>query len=310
MVSELPEPVPDAGEVLIDVAAAGVNRADVLQRRGRYPPPPGAPSWPGLECAGVIAAVGLDVTGWNVGDRVAALLDGGGYAERAVAPAAQLLAVPDEVDLAAAAALPEAVCTAWSNLFMVARLRAGEFLLVHGGSGGVGTVATQLAAARGARVATTAGSPERVARCLELGAELGIDHTCQDFVAEVLDAAGGRGANVILDVVGAAYLDRNLKALAPDGRLVVIGLQQGRRAEVDLGLLLARRTSIHGTTLRYRPASQKAAIVSEVAAQAWPLLTDGLLRPVVHATLPLANAGEAHRLLESGEVFGKVVLTP
>lgn len=310
----LPDPLPGPGEVLIDVAAAGVNRADLLQRQGHYPPPPGAPDTPGLECSGVIAAVGSAVVGWQPGDRVAALLDGGGYASRAVARAGQLLRVPEHLDLADAAALPEALATAWSNLVTVGRLAAGESVLIHGGSGGVGSVATQLAHALGARVITTAGSPERAARCLTLGADVAIDHRAGDVTAAVLDATGGRGVDVILDILGAAALEANLARLAPDGRLVIIGLQRGRRAQIDLGSLLARRASIHGTTLRARSAAQKASIIADVAAHALPLLVptdDGAgLRPVVHARLPLAEAARAHELLESGQVFGKVLLVP
>jgi NADPH2:quinone reductase len=310
ILTELPEPVPGPGEVLIDVAGAGINRADILQRQGHYPPPPGAPHGPGLECSGVISAVGADAEGWRVGDRVAALLDGGGYAERVVVPARQLLAVPDSVDLVDAAGLPEAVCTAWSNLVMVGRLHRDETVLIHGGSGGVGSVAIQLARALGAKVAVTAGGPERVQRCRELGANVGIDHRVQDFVTALREATEGRGADVVLDVLGAGYLERNLKALATDGRLVVIGLQQGRRAEIDLGLLLAKRASVHGTALRARPPEQKAAIVAEVIERAWPMLEDSRLRPVIHARLPLVDAAGAHGLLESGAVFGKLVLTP
>jgi putative PIG3 family NAD(P)H quinone oxidoreductase len=304
------DPVPGPGQVLVEVAAAGVNRADLLQRQGRYPPPAGAPETPGLEVSGVVAGVGDGVTQWRPGDRVAALLDGGGYADLALAPAGQVLPVPDGLDLVDAAGLPEAVCTAWSNLVTVGRLGAGDVALVHGGSGGVGTVAIQLAHALGARVATTAGGLERVAHCRELGAEIGIDHRTQDFVAVVREATGGHGADVVLDVLGAGYLERNLRVLATGGRLVVIGLQQGARAELDLGRLLARRASIHGTTLRARPAAEKAAIVADVLARAWPLLGTGALRPVVHARLPLGDAARAHELLESGTVFGKVLLLP
>ncbi|HEX6886506.1 MAG TPA: NAD(P)H-quinone oxidoreductase [Candidatus Nanopelagicales bacterium] len=310
---ELPDPAPGRGEVLIEVAAAGVNRADLLQRQGFYPPPPGAPDTPGLECAGIIAAVGPEVEGWQPGDRVAALLDGGGYASLALAPTGQLLRVPDELDLVAAAALPEALCTAWSNLVMVAGLAAGETVLILGGSGGVGSIAIQLAAARGARVLATAGGPERVARCVTLGAAVGIDHRSQDVAAAVAEATEGRGADVILDVLGAGALDANLRSLALGGRLVVIGLQQGRRGELDLGLLMARRASIHGTTLRARPLAEKAAIVAEVAEQVWPLVGtsgDARIRPLVDAQLPLAQAGRAHELLAAGAVFGKVVLVP
>jgi NADPH2:quinone reductase len=307
-----PDPAPGPGEVLVEVAAAGVNRADLLQRQGNYPPPPGASDIPGLECSGVITELGSDVTGWQVGDRVAALLVGGGYAEKVVVPAAQLLAVPEHLDLVDAAGLPEAVCTAWSNLFMVGGLRRGEFVLVQGGSGGVGSVAIQLAAALGARVLTTAGGPERAARCVTLGAEVGIDHRAEDVAARLAEATSGHGADVILDLLGAGGLTANVRALATGGRLVVIGLQQGRRAELDLGQLLMRRASIHGTTLRSRPAAEKAAIVAEVAEHAWPLLgpADVRLRPVIHARIPLAEAGRAHALLDSGEVFGKLLLVP
>lgn len=308
--SKVPDPVPGPGDVLIDVAAAGVNRADLLQRQGHYPPPPGAPPWPGLEVSGTVAALGTGVSGWAVGMPVCALLSGGGYAEQVTAPAGQLLPVPPGLDLVDAAALPEAICTAWSNLVDVGRLRAGEWVLVHGGSGGVGSVAIQLAVALGARVAATAGGPGRTARCAGLGAEVVIDHRIESFTRAVLDATGGRGVDVVLDILGAGALTANLEALAPGGRLVVIGMQRGRRAELDLGLLLARRASVIGTTLRARPADEKAAIVAAVRAHVWPMLDDGRLRPVVHARLPLGRAGEAHELLESGQVFGKVVLVP
>jgi putative PIG3 family NAD(P)H quinone oxidoreductase len=311
---EVSDPVPQAGDLLIDVAAAGVNRADLLQRTGRYPSPPGAPAWPGLEISGVVAALGPDVPGtdaggWAVGQRVCALLAGGGYASRVVVPAGQVLPVPAGTDLVDAAGLPEAVCTAWSNLVDVGRLSAGEWVLVQGGSGGVGSVAVQLAAALGARVIATAGGPERARRCEELGAEIGLDHRAGLFTRMVQAVTEGRGVDVVLDVLGAAALADHLEVLATGGRLVVIGLQRGRRAEIDLGLLLERRASIHGTTLRARPAAEKAALVAAVRTHVWPLLDDGRLRPVVHARLPLERAADAHRLLESGEVFGKVLLT-
>lgn len=309
-VADLPTPTPGPGEVLVEIAAAGVNRADLLQRQGRYPPPPGAPETLGLECSGVVAEVGDGVTAWRRGDRVAALLDGGGYAQYAAVAATQVLPVPDHLDLVDAAGLPEAVCTAWSNLVMVGGLTAGDVVLVHGGSGGVGSIATQLAHALGARVAATAGGPERVARCLDLGVDIGIDHRSEDVVAVLKEATGGHGADVVLDVLGAGFLDRNLRALATGGRLVVIGLQQGRRAELDLGILLAKRASIHGTTLRARPPREKAAIVADVAARAWPMLDDGRLHPVIHTRLALADAARAHDLLDSGAVFGKVLLVP
>ncbi len=307
MVSTLPEPTPAADQVLLDVRFAGVNRADLLQRAGYYPPPPGAPDCPGLEVAGVVRELGPDVTGWAVGDRAVALLEGGGYAEQVCTRATQLLPIPAGLDLRSAAALPEAACTAWSNLIDVGGLRPDEWVLIHGGSGGVGTIATQLAVAVGARVAVTAGGANRAARCALLGADLALDYREEDWVAAVR-AASGAGANLVLDVIGAAYLDRNVRVLADGGRLVVIGLQRGARAELDLGLLLARRASIHATTLRSRPPADKARIVAAVGREVWPLVTAGRIRPVVHACLPLARAADAHRLLESGEVFGKVLL--
>ena len=301
---------PGPGEVLIDVAAAGVNRADLLQRAGNYPPPAGAPEWPGLEISGTVRALGPGVTGWAPGDRVVALLEGGGYAEQVVARAAQLLPLPDGVDLVDGAALPEAVCTAWTNLVDTGRLHAGETLLVQGGSGGVGSVAVQLAAALGARVVATAGGPERVARCVELGADVGVDHRAQDVVAAVREATDGRGADVVLDVLGGGGLADNVRALAPGGRLVVIGLQRGRRGELDLNALMAKHAWVTGTLLRPRSAEDKAALVATVCERVWPLVADGRVRPVVHARVPFAEAPVAHELLESGEVFGKVLLVP
>lgn len=314
------DPVPGPDEVLVDVVAAGVNRADLLQRAGHYAPPPGAPPWPGLEVSGTVAALGEGVDGWHVGDRVAALLAGGGYAERAVVPVGQLLRVPDHLDLVDAAALPESVCTAWSNLAGPGAMVPGSRVLVHGGSGGVGTVAIQLAHAAGAWVAVTAGGPERTRRCLDLGADLAVDHRSQDFVAAVRAATSGgprpggdaddddAGVDVVLDVVGAGYLRRNLEVLAPGGRLVVIGMQKGRRAELDLDLVLARRLVVTGTMLRPRSLADKAAIVADVADRVWPWLDDGRLRPVVGARVPLAQAARAHELMEAGEAFGKVLL--
>jgi putative PIG3 family NAD(P)H quinone oxidoreductase len=304
----VPDPVPGQGEVLLDVAAAGVNRADLLQRQGFYPPPHGASEIPGLECSGTVAAIGPGVDGLGVGDRVAALLAGGGYAERVVVPAAQCLPVPDSLDLREAAALPEAVCTAWSNLVMVGRLGAGDVVLIQGGSGGVGSVAIQIAAALRATVAATAGGPQRVARCRELGAAIGIDYRAEDPVAAIKEATDGHGADVVLDVLGAGALGSNLQLLATGGRLIVIGMQQGRRGEIDLGMLLTKRAAIHGTTLRSRPAGEKAAIVAAVADHAWPLLDNGRLRPIVHERLPMAEAGRAHEMLAAGEVFGKLLL--
>ncbi len=310
-----PQPSAAAGEVLVDVVGAGVNPADLLQVRGLYPPPPGAPAWPGLEVSGRVRQAGPGVDGWAPGDPVVALLAGGGYAEQVVVPAGQLLPVPASVDLLAAAALPEALCTAWSNLVDVGQLAAGETVLVHGGSGGVGHVAVQLALALGARVVTTAGGPDRVAQVAALvpqaaaaGDLVVVDHRSEDFVARVRSVTQGAGADVVLDVVGAAYLGRNVEALATGGRLVVIGLQKGRRAELDLGALLTKRASVHGTTLRSRPAAEKAAIVAAVRAGAWPLVGDGRVRAVVHAAVPLGEAARAHAMLGDGGVFGKIVL--
>jgi len=307
-----PDPEPGPGEVLVRVAAAGVNRADLLQREGKYPPPPGAPAWPGLEVSGVVAGhgPGVDATAWPLGARVAALLPGGGYATLAVVPAGLLLPVPDEIDLVDAAGLPEALLTSWTNVVDAGRLAPGEVLLVQGGSGGVGSVAVQLGAALGAHVVATAGGAERAERCRALGARTVVDHRVQDVAEAVRAATGGHGADVVLDVLGAGGLAANLAALATGGRLVVIGTQRGVRGEIDLGLLMARRGSVIGTTLRPRPLAEKEQIVADVLEHAWPMLTDGRLRPVVHARLPLGRAGDAHRLLDSGEVFGKVLLVP
>lgn len=309
-VADVDEPVPGPAEVLVQVSAAGVNRADLLQREGHYPPPPGAPAWPGLEVSGVVVAAGdAAADRWRPGDRVAALLAGGGYADRVTVHADLCLPVPDSVPLEDAAALPEAVATVWSNL-RAAHLSPGETLLVHGGSGGVGSVAVQLGRALGTRVLATAGGPDRVARVHELGADVALDHREDDLVGRVRAATDHRGVDVVLDVLGAGALADNLRLLADGGRLVVIGMQQGRRAELDLGLLLARRASVIGTTLRSRPHAQKAAIVDGVARHVWPLVAEGRVRPVVHARVPLADAAEAHRMMERGEVFGKVLLIP
>jgi putative PIG3 family NAD(P)H quinone oxidoreductase len=307
--AELPDPVPAPGEVLLEVAASAVNRADLLQRAGHYPPPPGAPTWPGLECSGTIIQLGQGVEGWSVGDRACALLAGGGYAERVAVPAGQLLTVPAGIDLVDAAALPEVACTVWSNVFMLAGLRRSELLLVHGGASGIGTMAIQLAHQLGARVAVTAGSAEKLARCRELGADVLIDYTTQDFVDEVLTATDGRGADVILDSQGAAYLARNLEVLATSGRLVIIGLQGGRSAELDLGKLMSKRAAILSTSLRARPVAEKAAIVASVQEHVWPLLASGAVRPVIHARFPMEQAADAHRLIEASGHIGKVLLT-
>ncbi|MCX5405918.1 NAD(P)H-quinone oxidoreductase [Streptomyces sp. NBC_00335] len=307
--AEAPDPVAGDGEVIVEVAASAVNRADVLQRQGFYNPPPGASPHPGLECSGRISAIGPGVSGWSVGDEVCALLAGGGYAQRVAVPAGQLLPVPAGVDLVTAAALPEVVSTVWSNVFMVAGLRPGETLLVHGGSSGIGTMAIQLAKAVGARVAVTAGGKEKLARCAELGADILIDYREQDFVEEIRAATGGAGADVILDIMGAKYLTRNVDALAVNGRLAIIGLQGGVKAELNLAALLAKRAAITATTLRARPLDEKAAIVAAVREHVWPLVATGRIHPVVHGTFPMREAAEAHRVLESSTHVGKLLLT-
>ena len=304
---EVDEPEVRPDEVLIEVAAAGVNRADLLQRQGHYPPPPGASEYPGLEVSGTIAAVGREVTDWRVGDRVCALLSGGGYAERVAVPQGQVLPVPDSVDLIDAAGLPEAACTVWSNVFDVAQLQPLEVLLVHGGGSGIGTFAIQLADAHGSRVLTTARSAKHAA-LRELGADLAIDYTDEDFVAATLSATAGRGADVILDIVGGAYLPRNVQALAPGGRLVVIGLQGGRRGELDLGVLLAKRASVAATALRSRSAEDKARVVAGVRAHVWPLVAAGMVGPVIDTKYPMAEAAAAHERVAASDHVGKVLL--
>jgi putative PIG3 family NAD(P)H quinone oxidoreductase len=306
---EVPDPVAGAGEVVVDITAAGVNRPDVLQRRGVYPPPPGAPPYLGLECSGTVSAVGDGAGDWAPGDRVCALLAGGGYAERVAVPAGQLLPVPDGVPLADAAALPEVVCTVWSNVFMAAGLRPGETLLVHGGSSGIGTMAIQLARQVGARVAVTAGTQAKLTRCKELGAEILVNYREEDFVDVVKEATGGRGADVVLDSIGAKYLDRNLDVLAINGRLAVIGLLGGAKAELDLAKLMSKRGAVLGTLLRPRPVAEKAAIVASVREHVWPLLAQGTVRPVIHQRWPLAEAAEAHRTMEASTHVGKLLLT-
>ncbi|WP_341718139.1 NAD(P)H-quinone oxidoreductase [Micromonospora sp. FIMYZ51] len=306
--SEVPDPEPGPGEVLVDVRATAVNRADLLQRQGHYPPPPGAPAYPGLECSGVVSATGPKVTDWRVGDQVCALLAGGGYAERVAVPAGQLLPVPAGVDLVDAAALPEVACTVWSNVVGVGRLVAGETLLVHGGGSGIGTFAIQLGKALGATVLATARSVKHD-RLRDLGADHLIDYREQDFVEEVRKVTDGRGADVVLDIMGASYLGRNVAALAPDGRLVVIGMQGGRKGELDLGALLAKRGTVAATALRSRPLEQKAAIVKGVRDQVWPLIEAGRIRPIIDRRLPISEAPAAHHLVESNDHLGKVLLT-
>ena len=305
---EAPDPELGDGEVLVDVVATAVNRADLLQRQGHYPPPPGAPDILGLECSGTVAGLGAGVEGFELGQEVCALLAGGGYATRVAVPAGQVMPKPEGVDLVAAAALPEVAATVWSNVMMVAGLRSGDSLLVHGGAGGIGTFAIQLGRALGARVFATAGSPEKVALCTRLGADVAIDYRTQDFGEVVREATDGTGVDVILDNMGASYLGRNVAALATEGRLVVIGLQGGTKAEIDLNALMRKRAAVVGTTLRARPVGEKSTICAAVAEHVWPLVADGSIRPVIGRTLPLAEAAEAHRLMESGKSTGKILL--
>ena len=302
----VPDPEPAAGEVLVDVTASAVNRADLMQRQGFYPPPPGAPPYPGLECSGRIAALGDGVTGWQVGDEVCALLAGGGYATRVAVPAGQVLPRPAAVGLRDAAGLPEVACTVWSNVGQLAHLSKGETFLVHGGGSGIGTHAIQVAKALGATVLCTAGTPEKLARCRELGADVAINHRTEDFVARVREETGG--VDVILDMIGAKYLARNVEALAANGRLAIIGLQGGAKAEIDLGALMRARAQVIGTVLRARPAAEKASIVAAVRKRVWPLVESGAVRPVVDRVLPMRDAAEAHRVVEAGQNIGKVVL--
>jgi putative PIG3 family NAD(P)H quinone oxidoreductase len=309
VLNEVPTPDITADEVLVTVAAAGVNRADLMQRQGFYPPPPGASEYPGMEVSGTISALGSDVTGWHVGDEVCALLSGGAYAEQAAVPATQLLPVPDEVSLVDAAALPEVVCTVWSNVFMTANLQPGQTILIHGGSSGIGTMAIQLATAIGARVAVTAGSAYKLEACRALGAEILINYREQDFVEALATATQGHGADVILDNMGAKYLARNVSALAVNGRLVIIGLQGGVKAELDINALLRKCAAVIATSLRGRPVAEKTAIVAAVREHVWPLIESGAVKPVVHRTFPLARASDAHRELEASTHIGKILLT-
>ncbi|MDT3441813.1 MULTISPECIES: NAD(P)H-quinone oxidoreductase [unclassified Pseudofrankia] len=302
---------PGPGEVAIEVVATAVNRADLIQRQGFYAPPPGASDILGLECSGRVAALGPGVEGWAVGDEVCALLAGGGYATRVVVPAGQVLPVPDGVDLVTAGGLPEVTSTVYSTVFQRAALADGETFLVHGGASGIGTFAIQAVRALRPKafIATTAGTPDKLARCRELGADVAISYRDDDFVARVKDATGGRGADVILDNMGAKYLARNVDVLAPDGRLVVIGLQGGIKAELNLSALLVKRGAVHAMSLRHRPAEQKATIVAGVRAEVWPAFAAGSVRPVIDRVLPLPDAAEAHRVVESLGHVGKVLLT-
>lgn len=300
--AEVPDPEVSAGEVLIQVAAGAVNRADVLQRQGFYPPPAGAPPYPGLEASGRIIEVGEGVEGWRVGDEVCALLSGGGYAEKVTVPAGQVLPVPKGVGLAEAAGLPEAVCTVWSTVFMHGRLTAGERFLAHGGASGIGTIAIQLGRALGAAVACTVGGLERAEELRKLGAEEVIDYRTQEFVEF-------GPYDLILDIIGAMYLERNVQALATGGRLMVIGLQGGARGELDLGRLVQKRASVQATSLRSRPLHEKAAIVAAVRENVWPLLESGAVRPVIDWMVPMSRAAEAHRRLDESGRLGKIILT-
>jgi putative PIG3 family NAD(P)H quinone oxidoreductase len=306
---ERPDPTPAAGEVRIRVAAAGVNRPDILQRRGAYPPPPGASDLPGLEVAGVIDLLGSGVNEWHVGDRVCALVSGGGYATLCTAPAVQCLPMPRGTDFVAAAAIPETFFTVWTNVFDRGRLRAGESALFHGGSSGIGTTAIQLAVARGSRVFATAGSDEKCRACEQLGAERAINYRTEDFVESIKEATDGRGVDLILDIVGGDYIARDLAALAVDGRLVVIGFMGGDTATIDFRRVLGRRLTMTGSTLRPRSVAEKGEIAIALRWEVWPLLEQGVVKPIVYRTFPLEDAAAAHRLMESSEHVGKIVLT-
>ena len=309
--AEVPDPVAGPAEVLIDVAASGVNRADLLQAAGRYPVPPGASEILGMECSGVISAVGPGVTSWRVGEQVCALLAGGGYAQKVAVPAVQVLPVPDGVSLLDAAGLPEVTCTVWSNLVMTAGLRARQIVLIHGGGSGIGTMAIQVARQEGATVAVTASRPRTLEFCRELGAQITIDYGREDFVEVLLAATDGHGADIILDVVGAKYLQRNIAALADGGRLVTIGLQGGTTAELDINTLLRKRAGIIATALRSRPvggSGSKGEIVAEVRERLWPMISSGAVRPVIDSVFDMAKAGDAHRRMAAGGHVGKILL--
>ncbi len=308
-VQDLPDPEPGAGEVAIAVVATAVNRADLLQRQGFYPPPPGASDVIGLECSGTVAEVGAEVTDWQVGDEVCALLAGGGYATRVVVPAGQVMPVPEGVALVTAAAIPEVACTVWSNVFMVAGLQPHHTFLVHGGAGGIGTFAIQLASQLGARVFTTGGTAEKLAVCAALGADVTINYRDDDFVEVVREKTDGAGVNVILDNMGGKYLGRNVDALAVEGRLVIIGMQGGTKGELDIANLLGKRGGVLATSLRSRPVDEKAIICTSVVDHVWPLIAADLVQPIVHATMPLEEVRAAHTLMESGDHTGKIVLT-
>ncbi|MCT1607112.1 NAD(P)H-quinone oxidoreductase [Nesterenkonia massiliensis] len=308
--TDVDAPAPGPGEVLITVAAAGINNADLLQRRGKYPVPPGASEILGLECSGTIAALGEGVTGWSVGDEVCVLLTGGGYAEQVAVPAEQLLPIPAGISLEEAAALPEVACTVYSNIGMVAGLKPGQSLLVHGGGSGIGTHAIQWAHALGARVFTTAGSAQKLDAARQLGADVAINYRDEDFAERIAEETSGSGVDVILDIIGAPYLEPNLKSLANNGHLVIIGTMGGMRTELNLGLMLSKRASVTATTLRARPLHEKAEIVAAVRENVWPLIESGQIKPMVDTVLPLDQAAEAHRILAEGRAVGKVLLKP
>ncbi|UMB69899.1 NAD(P)H-quinone oxidoreductase [Mycobacterium paraterrae] len=309
---EVPDVTAGPDEVLVKVTAAGVNRADLLQAAGLYPPPPGASELLGMEVSGVVESVGDEVADWSPGQEVCALLSGGGYAEYVAVPAGQLLPHPAGLDLVDSAGVPEVACTVWSNLVMTAHLDEGQLLLMHGGASGVGSHAIQVAHALGARVAVTAGSAAKLEACRELGAEILINYRDEDFVAALKEATDGHGADVIFDIMGASYLDRNIDALATEGRLVIIGMQGGVKGELNIGKLLGKRAHVIGTTLRARPTTgpnSKSEIVAAVTESVWPMIADGRVRPIIGARVPIQDAGEAHRMLSAGEVTGKIVLT-
>ncbi|UOK72933.1 NAD(P)H-quinone oxidoreductase [Ancylobacter polymorphus] len=306
---ERPVPVPGAGEILVKVAAAGVNRPDVMQRKGLYPPPPGAPDIPGLEIAGEVVALGAGVTRWKLGDKVCALVSGGGYAQYCLADEGSALPVPAGLSMVEAAALPETFFTVWTNVFDLAGLKAGERFLVHGGTSGIGTTAIQLAKAFGATVFTTAGSAEKCEVCRQLGADVAIDYKTEDFVAVVKEKAGGKGVNVILDMVGGSYIARNYEAAAPQARLVQIAFMEGSKVQIDFMRLMLKRLSHMGSTLRSRPKAEKAAIAASLVEKVWPLIEAGKVKPVMDQSFPLEKASEAHARMETSAHIGKIMLT-